>query len=700
RWEPNGGVWVECDCNLTGGEYMIRQFLWGQRFTREYFGYTSDCFWLPDTFGYSFALPQIIKGCGVQYFLTTKMDWNDTTKFPYTSFLWQGLDGTRVLTHLNRIEQAPSPKWLARLTTGEEKIKEPWVSNMRLHSYGHGDGGGGPHEAMIEMSRRVTDLEGVARSKHLSVSAFMHKLEDTIVRPSVYADELYLEGHRGTLTNQHRIKRNNRKAEIALHDLELALVLRAVQSKAEASGEAVRPLLNDLLVRQFHDILPGTCIHAAHEEALAVVGNVIETATQLTKDTLQTSGGGVTLLNTLGFPRGDTLYLPAKAAGVAGSLSQAFTNPDGEHTLAVSGIALPAIGGAALMYTDTPCAEPSPFMLDGDRLTTPFAAIRFDENGFIASMTDTHTGRELVKGLPFNTFLLAEDVPARWDAWDVDADLHEKFKPCAQLLSREAVSDGPVELRIRSTYKISEKSTITQDMVFSAASPLISFDIVMDWQEEHAFLKTAFDTAMHCDGARSEIQFGHIRRTNQRSTDAQKAKHEVCNHKFTDLSEASYGVAILNDCKYGLSVLGGSMRLSLHKGGMRPDKYGDKGHHRCRYALLPHAAPFDAESVIRPAYAFNYEPVLLDGNAELPALAAADRPNILIETVKPCEDAQCAYILRLYEAMGDYTTTKLSFSHGVTGVKECNMLEEEQSEADAASLTFRPFEIKTLKVSY
>jgi len=700
RWEPNGGVWVECDCNLTGGETMIRQFLWGQRFTREQFGYTSDCFWLPDTFGYAFALPQIIRGCGVKYFLTTKMDWNDTTRFPYTSFYWQGLDGTRVLTHLNRIEQGPSPKWLQRLTTGEERIREPQVSNMRLHSYGSGDGGGGPREAMIEMGRRVRDLEGVARSEHISVSGFMRKLEETIVRPSVYADELYLEGHRGTLTNQHQIKRNNRKAEIALHDLELALVVNAVQSGAAADGTPVRPLMNDLLVRQFHDILPGTCIHSAHAEALEVVGRVIETARRMTRETLKADGEAVTLFNTLSFPRADTQYIPAAAAGVAGYPSQLFSDPDGEPMLAVSGVRLPAMGGAVLRFTDTPCTASSPFRLDGDRLSTPFADIRFDENGFIASMVDRRTGRQLVNGLPFGTFLMAEDVPAKWDAWDVDADLHGKFAPCAQLLERTVVADGPVEMRIRSRYRLSARCEITQDMVFDAATPLVAFDTVMDWQEEHRFLKTAFDTALLADGARSEIQFGHIRRSNRRSTDAEKAKHEVCNHKFTDLSEAGYGIALLNDCKYGLSVEGGSMRLSLHKGGMRPDSQGDKGRHRCRYAILPHAAPFGAEAVIQPAYTFNYKPVQLPGKADLPAFVTVDSPGVIIESVKPCEDTQRAYILRLYEAQGDFTTASLAFGHAVKDLRQCNMLEEEQAAADANRVVFRPFEIKTLKVTY
>ena len=257
----------------------------------------------------------------------------------------------------------------------------------------------GPHESMIEMSRRVKDLQGVARSEHISVSTFMQRLEETIVRPTVYADELYLEGHRGTLTNQHQIKRNNRKAEIALHDLELALVLRAVQTAAVADGGAIRPLMNDLLVRQFHDILPGTCIHAAHAETLQVVGNVIRSAGQMTQDILGASGGSAALYNTLGFPREDTLYLPAKAAGVDGAKSPALCEPGrGGTARRIQPDAARAWHRRIFHIRTATCGDASPFTLEGDRLQTPFAELRFDENGFIASMTDKRTGRELVQG--------------------------------------------------------------------------------------------------------------------------------------------------------------------------------------------------------------------------------------------------------------------------------------------------------------
>ena len=697
RYEPNGGVWVECDCNLTGGEYMVRQFLWGQRFTRKYFGYTADCFWLPDTFGYSYAIPQIMKGCGVNYFLTTKIAWNDTNPFPLTTFTWQGLDGTGVFTHFNRTHIGPSPEAYAELT-GDNDMKEKRVSSMRLFSFGKGDGGGGPEFEMLESARRLENLEGTAKSGYTTVSDFMKELEKTAVNPSTYAGELYLELHRGTLTNQHTIKHNNRFCEIALHNLELALVEKAVREDKEADESPVAPLMETLLVHQFHDILPGTSIHRVHAETYEAVGGAIEKANALTKEALS-GNGGLTLTSALSFDRHDTVYLTGGHAGIEGAKAQVFTSLAGETMTAVSGLAIPAFG--SVQITDAaPREEASPFVIDGNHLATPFAEITFNGNGAMASFIDRATGRELVKGLPFNTFLMAEDLPASYDNWDVDADLMDKFAPAGTILSREVVSGGPVELRLRFKWRLTDKSSITQDIVFDAASPLVTFDTVMDWQEEHRFLKAAFDTALICDGVRSEIQFGHIRRSNHRGTPVEKARFETCNPKYSDLSEQNFGVALLNDSKYGLSVEEGSIRLSLHNGGVRPDDQGDKGVHRCRYALLPHAGGFSAEAVIRPAYAVNYRPVETAGGDSAP-LVSVDDANVIIETVKPCEDRQRAYILRLYEAAGGYSRARLSFSHPVKALYECDMLEEEEKPLDPGeALSFTPFRIRTVKVVY
>jgi alpha-mannosidase len=714
RYEPNGGVWVECDCNLTGGEYLLRQFLWGQRFTQKYFNYKADTFWLPDTFGYSYAIPQIMKGCCVKYFLTTKMAWNDTNRFPYTSFLWQGMDGTRVLTHLNLTHQGPDPSTLLEITSGGPAIKNPieekMVSNMRLFSYGKGDGGGGPEFEMIEMSRRLGDLEGVPRSSHTSVSSFMQRLESGIREPTLYAGELYLELHRGTLTNQHTIKRNNRLLETALHDLELLTVRDAVFHAKPSNGENIEPLMNTLLVNQFHDILPGTCIHSAHAQSIAETSQAIASAREQAERLLgePEESDAVTLFNTLSFERRDTLYLTARdGMRISGGYhQQRFTDLEGRDMLAVSGAVLPAFGSLTFRWEKGGLKEEAvPFRMEGNTLMTPFARIRFNESGAMASFVELKSNRELVAkdGLAFNTFLVAEDLPAAWDNWDIDADLADKFRDTSRLVSREVIALGPVEARIRSVYRITDNTAVTQDTVFSADSPLVAFDTVMDWQDSHRFLKTAFDTALLCDGVRNEIQFGFIRRSNHRSNTIEKARFEICNHKYSDLSEAGFGVAVLNDCKYGLSVREGSMRLSLHKGGERPDREGDKGRHVCRYAILPHEGDFSAQTVVRPAYCFNYLPLVKDGTDAMPALLSVDAPSVIIETVKPCEDTARAYILRLYESTGAYVNAALSFGHTVKGLALTNMLEEEQEVLDAgktATLTFRPFEIKTLRVAY
>ena len=700
RWEPNGGVWVECDCNLTGGEYMIRQFLWGQRFTRKYYGFTSDCFWLPDTFGYSFAIPQIMRGCGVKYFLTTKLSWNDTNAFPLTTFWWQGIDGSRVLTHFNRTHQGPSPEMYRAETDGKDPILEKRVSGLRLFSFGKGDGGGGPEFEMLEMARRLEDLEGTPRSGYTSVSAFMQRLEAEAVHPTTYAGELYLELHRGTLTNQHEIKHNNRTCERALHDLELALVQTAVAEGAEAREEPAAPMMETLLVHQFHDLLPGTCIHAAHVEARESVGRAIRQAEAMTRDILTGAGTQAAVYNTLSFDREDTLTLEGDFRELADCETQVYTGLDGKTYTGVYGLKVPALGSAPLKKGAPRQAE-DPFRLEGDTLETPFAVIHIAENGGIASLRDKATGRELVGGLPFNTFLLAEDMPAKWDNWDVDADLEDKFRPAGTLISREVVSRGPAELRLRSEYQLTEKSRIRQDMVFMAHSPMIVFDTEMDWQEDHRFLKAAFDTALHTDTVRNEIQFGCISRSTRRSTSVEKARFEICNHKYSDLSETNNGIALLNDSKYGLSVRDGSMRLSLHKGGLRPDDQGDHGLHRTRYALLPHAGGFTAEAVTRPAYAFNSVTPVIAGGKEIPSLCRTDCPDVIIETVKPCEDAEKAYILRLYEATGGYHRVRLTFGHPVRVLKECNMLEEELADLKPAdALVFEPFKIRTLKVLY
>ena len=704
RYEPNGGVWVECDCNITSGESMVRQFLWGQRFTRKHFNYTSNCFWLPDTFGYSAAIPQIMKGCGVDYFLTTKISWNDTNAFPYDTFYWQGIDGTRVFTHFNTTHHFPTPENVVDRMKG---VRQKSVNNKRLLAFGYGDGGGGPQFEECEFARRIADTAGCPKTAYSTVGAFMKKLEETSVNPNVYRGELYLELHRGTLTNQHTIKRNNRKAELALRDLEIFTVARAVKNGAAAESTEIAPLYEILLMNQFHDILPGTCIHAVHEKSRKYTGRVIAEAREKTAALLAGEAGDtVTVYNTLSFERHDALFLDARPGMVVEGpyAQQLYTDPDGNEKLIVSGVDIPAFGSVTLRFVPGAPEGRSAFRTAGDTLVSRYAEVRFAENGGIASFIDRSNGRELVQGRPLNTFLFAEDMPSDWDNWDVDADYQDKFRETAELLDRKVVSDGPAAYIVRSEYRISPKTTLTQDMIFFADSLEVRFDTAMDWNDDHRFLKAAFDTSVFDEYARCDVQFGCVKRPTTRNTSVEQAKFEICNHKYTDLSEPGYGVAVLNDCKYGISVCGGSLQLSLHKGGRHPDEQGDKdGIHRCVYAFLPHADGFGAESVIRPAYMLNVPAIAAQGSAELPAPVAVEAPNVFVEAVKPCEDAERAYIVRLYEAEGTFVNTKVSFPEAAAEVCETNMLEEPQTGYCAArelKLSFRPFEIKTLKVRY
>ena len=707
RYEPNGAVWVECDCNITSGEAMVRQFLWGQRFTRKHFGFTSNSFWLPDTFGYSGAIPQIMKGCCVDYFLTTKIDWNDTNHFPYDTFYWQGIDGTKVFTHFNKTLGLLTPLTLRDTVSGDVKhyksINERSVTKKRLTVFGHGDGGGGPQFESIEMGRRMLDLNGCPRVKFQTVTEYMKEMEADTKNPSTYVGELYLELHRGTLTNQHRIKRNNRKCEFALRDLEYLTVSNAVRAGEVASDEKIHPLYEKLLINQFHDILPGTCINSAHRLSLAETDEVLETAGKLIAEFTSGEGDYVTVTNTLSHDRCDPIFLECEEGLVADipCKQQAYKNLDGKNILIISGVTVPAFSSVKINLVQGNADAQSEIAVTENGVSTPFADIVFDEKGYISSFIDKRCGRQVKgEGYALNTFIIAEDLPHAWDNWDIDADIECKFADKSELIRRQVVSHGAAALIIRSVYKISDKSTITQDAIYFADSPEIRFDTLMDWQDNHRFLKTAFDTSIQNNFARFEIQYGNVMRPTTRNDSVEKAKFEVVNHKYTDLSETRYGVAILNDSKYGISVEGGQMRLSLHKGGTRPDVEGDKGLHRTVYSFLPHNSGFGAESVIRPAYELNIPVIQGKGAYETEVLVLPEAANVVVESIKPCEDCEKAFIARLYEAEGTFTACPVKFFEGAKKVEITNMLEEVQQTLDGNIVEFRPFEIKTLKITY
>ncbi len=704
RYEPNGAVWVECDCNITSGESMIRQFLWGQRFTKKHFNFLSDVFWLPDTFGYSASIPQIMKGCGVDYFLTTKISWNDTNKFPYNTFYWQGIDGTKVFSHFNTIQSWPDVKELRECIVSDNHDQDqPTVTNKRLMAYGYGDGGGGPQFEMLEIARRCRDLCDVPKTHYTTVSDFMKELQDTCVEPNTYRGELYLELHRGTLTNQHEIKRNNRKAEFALRNLEFLTVADCLKRKVICSTEETNKLYETLLINQFHDILPGTCINRAHEECKAQMRELLIRVNEQIANIINGSGECISVINTLSFDRRDVVVMDNNGRSIENVFQQTYTDISGKEKRIIGGVRVPAFSSVQLNYGKGRTSNTEPFSFVDGKLVTPFAMVEFDDNGFISSFIDLSADRELVEGLSLNTFLMAEDVPVNWDNWDIDPDLEMKFTPCATLIDREVISCGGVAFIIRSRYRISAKSNVIQDMIFFADSPEVRFDTYMDWHDDHRFLKVAFETNVYEDFARNEIQFGYCKRPTTRNNSIEQAKFEVSNHKYTDISEPNYGIVLMNDCKYGISQKGSQLHLSLHKGGVHPDIKGDKGGHHVVYSFMPHNCAFGAEAVIHPSYMLNVPHLVSDGDFRVKTPVTIDKPNIIVECVKPCEDEEYAYIVRFYEAEGTRTNCEIRLHDSVKSYVYTNMLEEPIGEMKGGNVftkQMRPFEIVTVKAYY
>lgn len=694
RWEPNGGAWVEFDNNIPGGEFIIRQFLRGQRYTKEHLGYLSDCFWEPDTFGYTAALPQILKGCGINYFLTTKLSWNEANKFPHDSFVWRGIDGTDVLTHFNLTH---CPVDVASTWRAIRSISHKDVTDMKLVAYGYGDGGGGPSYSMQEYAERVKDLAGIPKTEVTTVSDFMKRLEKTAKNLPVFVGELYLELHRGTFTQMHDIKKSNRMLEKAIRQLELIHVMAGKED-----SEKLKEAIDILLLNQFHDIAPGTCIEDAHKVAVYQNYKAIEELESASRKLISDGSDGVTLFNSLSWERNAQIIMEDKGIVPDGCIIQRYEDIDGQEKMAFSGIALKSMA-ACVVKNGSAKKAMSPFVVSGDHIKTPFASITLHD-GMITSYV-CKNGFEVVRDSdkPFNTLYCGEDIPTLWDNWDIDYDQKVKMKPITDVVSCEVVSVGALQLRIRVVKKFGISSVVTQDIVFYADSPRVDFETVVDWNEKHTLLKTGFDVNVLSETARFETQFGHVKRVTHENYGTDKTQFEVCNHKWTDLSDNRFGVAILNDCKYGISVKGSDMRLTLMKGGCRPDERADQGRHHFTYSLLVHESAFSTEAVIRPAYELNYPIVCGLGQTELPSesLFNVDCEHVIIETVKNAEDKD-GVIVRLYETEGSHAKCNLHTTIPATKVYETDMLEYKSASLsmidNQINLTFRPFEIKTIKL--
>ena len=664
RFEVNGATWVECDGNLTGSEAFCRQFIRGKRYLREKFGYESNTFWLPDTFGYSAALPQIMKKSGVEYFLTTKLSWNDMNRFPYETFTWRGIDGSTVPVHFTTIATWADEESITKRLTDIHNKRD---CDSVLMAYGFGDGGGGPSEEMV--SRAIYTEKHATRAvvEHTTVSDFMERISSKELPE--YFGELYLELHRGTYTTNHDLKMYNRRLEEALHDAELISVM-----KGDKGAKAMTDALYDtLMLNQFHDILPGTCIAEATDVALE------EQRAALAEARAYTSGKGKrgkrAYFNTL--PHARTEILPTDKG-------QEYDALDGRRTVAPY-----KFDGIGYGRRQKPTGN-IPFTVDGDRVITPFVEATFTE-GKISSLV--YRGRELAKG-GLHLIKAYEDVPLIYDNWDIDADYRMKEKP-VRFLGREVVSVGEYLLVLRITHAIDDNSTLVTDVKFRFDSPEIEFENRLVAGDLHTLIRAEHDTTLFTQSYRCETQFGNLVRNTYPRDKSDLAKFEVCAHKWTDLSEAGIGISMLSDVKYGVSCQGGRLGITLHKSGTAPDARGDLGEHFFRYAIYPHEGGLSMDTV-RRGYDFNYRPIRTShGDLVAPFTLTGDG-SVILETVKHGEDD--GIILRLYEALGATSTVTL----GADGAEIIltNILEDEVESLgrDEISLTLSPFEIKTVKI--
>lgn len=666
RIEPNGATWVECDGNLTGAEALCRQFIRGKRYLREKFGYESDTFWLPDTFGYSAALPQILRQCGVKYFLTTKLSWNDTNTFPYETFLWLGIDGSSVPVHFNSIQT-----WIDEESVGKrlEAIRDKRESDCVLMAYGFGDGGGGPSDQMVSRAVYTEKNCKSAVVEHTSVSDFMKKATDRPLAP--YFGELYLELHRGTYTSGHDLKQKNRRLEEAMHDAELISVFSGENTKEQTDA-----LYDVLMLNQFHDILPGTCIAEATDIALTEQTQALAKAKAL----IAGQGTDMRYFNTLAFDR--YAYLPANS-DMAGA--HTYIGLDGE-TKTIARYYFDAYGYGV------PAPAEGNLTFDGETVKTDCYTAKV-KDGIITSLVCR--GRELAgKGLGMVQF--GEDVPYIYDNWDIDADYTKKLQN-ARFVSMETVLQSKDLLILRSVYELGQASRLTVDMKFRADATLIEFENRLDWADTQTLAQARFDTTLFAQRYRCETQFGFVERNCYPSDVTDHSKFEVCAHKWTDLSEANMGLSLLSDSKYGVSCHGTTLGLTLHKSGTHPDARGDRGTHFFRYGLLPHAGNCTMETV-HAGYAFNQMPVLTARQELQAPFTLEGMESVIPETVKYGEEG--GIVLRLYESLGTSGTVTIRTTEEQT-FELCNILEDTQQVMPAGkeiTLAFRPFEIKTVKI--
>lgn len=722
RWDVQAASWVEMDTNVPSGESLVRQLLHGQTYSRGKLGGLSPVLWLPDVFGYSGVLPQLLKLAGVEGFITSKVSWSQYNRFPHDTFRWRGIDGSEIPTHFIT---TPCRSWFltynAMMTVAE--VKQNWAEYHQKHvhlepllTYGFGDGGGGPTEEMLHtalrMSAAPSRFTGLPQIKHENTGSLMKRVAAKADELPAWDGELYLEYHRGTYTTQAWLKRANRKNEIALHDAEWLLSLSKPLGEP-VDQKLLDSLWQDLLLLQFHDILPGSSVTEVYEkEAKPMMARIASDAKRISEQAMTTIAAHldtsslqkpVVLFNTLPWDRRDPIALPD------GTVRDDVTVP---------------ASGWTVIDTSKPAATSKselPIRADGKTLSNRWWQITLDGAGRISRWLDRTVQRDvLTPGKLGNQWQVFEDRPMNYDAWDIDLYYQDHPLPEPQFESSRVVESNEVRVVLESSWVLPKRgngpqSRITQQMVMYASNPRVDFVTNVQWHDHHMLLKVAFPVNIRATVATSEIQFGHLQRPTHRNTSWDVARFETCAHRFVDLSEHGYGVALLNDCKYGHDIHEGVIRLTCIKSAQAPSAIADQGEHQFTYALLPHAGSFQEAGVIRAAAELNVpvrvqavqpkKPVGTTTLGSQHAPVTCDQPAVIVDTLKPAQDGD-GVILRLYESFGSHTMATLTLDPAPKSVALVNLLEDPwtdpalnlQHQGGTIRMSVKPFQVVSLRL--
>lgn len=703
QFVPVGGMWVEADTNMPGGEAMARQFVHGKRFFLDQFGIETREVWLPDSFGYSGALPQLIKQSGSQWFLTTKISWNQVNRFPHSTFDWEGIDGTRVFAHLPPVDNYNSEFSGREMAKLVRNFQEKGRARRSLVPFGYGDGGGGPTAEMLARARRLRDLDGSARVQIEKPADFFAKAQAEYPNPPVWVGELYLELHRGTYTSQAKTKQGNRRSEHLLREAELWAATAAVRTGHPYPHERLDRLWKTVLLHQFHDILPGSSIAWVHREARATYAAVAAELEEIIDGAIRAVAG----------PRSGGEAGTAFDDGDGIVFNAAPFERDGIPAMA-AGRPVPA-GGAL---------EARPLPGGGYLLDNGLLRVVIDERGLVTSVTELGTGREaLPPGAAANLLQIHPDFPAHWDAWDVDRYYRNTVTDLTDVTELELFkSEDPAADAGAATVSVTRSfgaSVVTQLVTLRRGVRRLDFETEVDWHEREKILKAAFPVDVRADRSAAETQFGHVFRPTHCNTSWEAAKFEICAHRFLHVGEPGWGAAVVNDSTYGHDVTstvrpdGGTtttVRLSLLRAPRYPDPDTDQGVHTFRYAFAPGAQIADA---VREGYLINLPERHLRGTAASPVrpLLAVDNHAVVAEAVKLADDQSGDVIVRLYESRGGRAATRLTADFPLAAVTPADLLERPlpgtsplpvtsgpMAGSGTVELSFRPFEIRTIRL--